>query len=238
VIRFRFELTPLDQVQPWAGQLHWFALTDGVYWIDVSGHELLRYANDRQSQGRTASPFVDYYVARFWEDILAWAPSVLEPVPPDLVGFVASDREQWLPTESEQAAQAKSWYDDHALDLGYLRHAPNIRAWCTAHNGAVTMTWRHRVGGGVTFTATDGHTTMPSDAFRRAVREFDHDVITAMADRVQAVARAGRPSGVDIDIDRLRAEQAHRSTRHGVVRSPDTDWAAVRAGARLLAGLP
>ncbi|HEX6872493.1 MAG TPA: DUF5984 family protein, partial [Micromonosporaceae bacterium] len=34
VIRFRFELTPLDQVQPWGSDhdhLHWFALTDGAY---------------------------------------------------------------------------------------------------------------------------------------------------------------------------------------------------------------
>ncbi|XVU21087.1 DUF5984 family protein [Actinoplanes sp. CA-054009] len=44
MIRFRFELYPLDEVSPWGGEqprLHWFGLTEGWYWIEIGGHELL-----------------------------------------------------------------------------------------------------------------------------------------------------------------------------------------------------
>ncbi|WP_370584974.1 DUF5984 family protein [Micromonospora sp. ANENR4] len=47
MIRFRFELYPLDEVSPWGrGQprLHWFGLTEGWYWLEAGGQELLRGA--------------------------------------------------------------------------------------------------------------------------------------------------------------------------------------------------
>jgi Family of unknown function (DUF5984) len=49
VLRFEFELRPLAEVLPWGGErprLSWFVLTDGWYWIDVQGHEFLRYRDE------------------------------------------------------------------------------------------------------------------------------------------------------------------------------------------------
>src|SRR5262249_50330477 len=133
--------------------------------------------------------------------------------------------------------------DDHTLDLGYLRHPPSIRAWRTRHDGTerVTVTWRHRLDSDIRFTASNGRAIVTTDAFRRAVGELDHDFMAAMADRVEAMARTGPPPGVYLDISQLRAEQAQRSTWHrrSFARTPETDWAAVQAGARqLLAGRP
>jgi hypothetical protein len=240
VIRFRFELTPLGQVQPWGAdrRLHWFALTDGVYWIDLAGSELLRYAVDIQNPAGPAHTFVDYYVARFWEDVLTWTPAVLEPAPPDLVWFVASDQEQWAPNECDEAAAAKVWHDDHALDLGYLRNPPRIRAWRTIVDGAdrITVVWRHRSDGDIRFTAPEGTATMTTDEFRRAVADFNRDLMTAMAERVEVVMHTGPPPGVTVDVKELRTEQAQRSTRHSVslARRSETDWPLVRAGAHHL----
>jgi hypothetical protein len=241
VIRFRFELTPLDQVQPWGtdhDQLHWFALTGGAYWIELAGHELLRYSTDAETPVQSTPGFVDYYVARFWEDILEWTPTALEPVPADLVAFVASDDEQWMSIESDEAAAAKSWHEDHTLDLGYLRHPPRIRAWCTSQHGAdhITMTWRHRSGSDIRFTASDGSATVTTHEFRRAVEGLDHDLMMAMADRVEAIARTGPPSDVYLDINQLRAEHAQRSTwcERRLARTSETDWSVVRAGVRQL----
>ncbi|QUQ72257.1 DUF5984 family protein [Kutzneria sp. CA-103260] len=63
-LRFRFRLTPLDQVTPWSSEYwpHWFGLSDGTYWIELDGHRLLC--------GRDGGPFIDYYVCRFWEDLV------------------------------------------------------------------------------------------------------------------------------------------------------------------------
>jgi hypothetical protein len=38
---------------------------------------------------------VDYYLARFWEDLNLLTPDVLEPVPAELQPFIASDPAQW-----------------------------------------------------------------------------------------------------------------------------------------------
>ncbi|WSK39909.1 DUF5984 family protein [Micromonospora maris] len=71
--------------------LHWFGLTDGWYWIDLNGHELLRYSDHTMrhlhADGYEGMPYVDYYVVRLWEDLLQALPAVLEPVPADLVLF-------------------------------------------------------------------------------------------------------------------------------------------------------
>jgi hypothetical protein len=111
VIRFRFELRPVDKITPWGGQdrmLHWFGLTDGWYWIELDGHELLRYSDTTLRRWRgegydAARPYVDYQVVRLWEDVIQLAPAVLEPVPADLARFVASH--QVTPGVSSGAAE-------------------------------------------------------------------------------------------------------------------------------------
>jgi len=71
VIRFRFRLRPITEVSPWGPdrRLHWFGLTDGWYWIEIDGLELLRYTPQTVQRwigdGPAAStPYVDYYVVR------------------------------------------------------------------------------------------------------------------------------------------------------------------------------
>ena len=113
MLRFPFALTPLDRVEPWGGErhLHWFALTDGRYRMEVDGHELLD---------------VDYYLARLWEDLLDWTSDVLEPVPEALAEFVSSDPLHWTDPDTDEADEARIWHDSHRLDLGYLRQPPTI----------------------------------------------------------------------------------------------------------------
>lgn len=56
-IRFRFGLTPLEEVKPWgAGRvLHWFGLTAGWYCLDIDGHEVLRYSSARSGNSGTTA---------------------------------------------------------------------------------------------------------------------------------------------------------------------------------------
>ena len=70
--------------------LHWFGLTDGWYWIEVRGHELLR-----QTQTYDPRSYVDYYVERLCDDIAALTPDVLELVHDDLQALLESDPGRW-----------------------------------------------------------------------------------------------------------------------------------------------
>lgn len=52
MVRFRFELVPVDEVEPWGENrnLHWFGLTEGWFCLDVGGVDLLR--NSEQTTAR------------------------------------------------------------------------------------------------------------------------------------------------------------------------------------------
>ncbi|GIH23382.1 hypothetical protein Aph01nite_16920 [Acrocarpospora phusangensis] len=250
MIEFRFALTPLGQVSPWGDEvrrLHWFGLTDGWYWIELDGHELLRYSPETLQRYRTDQlpaqrPYVDYYLARLWEDITDMTPTVLQPVPKDLLGFVAGDPDTWQPVESDTASIAAGWHDEHRLDLGYIRQPPRIRAWRTSSDDldTVTVTWRHDDEGSIRFTADPtGRVVVPAESFLTAVRRLDHDLMIAMERRIRVLERTGPPDGVQLDLRALRAEHLDRTTwlARRLQREPATDWAAVRAGAAELLGV-
>ena len=249
--RFRFVLTPLDQVVPWGGEeprLHWFGLTDGWYWIDLGNHELLRYSpqtlhRHRAGGGTTEQPYVDYYVARLWEDLLGLGAILRHRVPDDLVEFVAGSSSIWQSLDDDDATvdAALTWYSDHILDLGYLRRAPRIRAWRTSdeQRDLVTMTWRHQPSDDIQFTApTTGQVTVAADAFLAAIRHFDSELLTAMDDRIRALEQAGPPAGIHLDLDHLRREHDDRATwlERRLAHDPDPapEWDTVRAGVRRL----
>ncbi|MFC9608345.1 DUF5984 family protein [Streptomyces niveus] len=232
MIQFRFGLTPVKDIQPWGGDtpsLSWFSLTDGWYVIEADGHHLFRDSD---------ATHVDYYVVRLWEDVLDALPEALEPVPEDLLPFVAGDHRGWRPNVSPKTGAAANWYGQHGLDTGYLRSAPHIRWWRTVEKESgddlMTVTW--------TDAQDEEHVrvAVPTSAFIDAVTAFDRDLFAAMEDRVTTLETTRPPSGVAIDLPRLRHEQRDRAKwlSRAPDRTCDTDWVAVRAGARALAPVP
>ena len=230
MIRFGFELRRLDEVSPWGGdKLHWFALTEGWYGIEVRGRELFR-------------PRADYYVVRLWEDIAEITPDVLELVPADLLAFSESDPQRWTrdPLEFVTADEdglehpvvvAASWHSGHHLDLGYLRDPPELRFRRTGPE-VVTVDRAHEDDG----TIRAARFEVPVEAYRAAVDELDRELMAAMRQRIEELERRGAPPGVDLDQAGLWREHAVREgmAAQRLRRSPGTAWAAVRAGARQL----
>ncbi|MFJ1614793.1 DUF5984 family protein [Streptomyces sp. NPDC088251] len=250
MINFRFGLLPVEEIQPWGGvgespRLSWFGLTDGWYCVDVAGHELLRYVDraphppDGEQGGRAASSYVDYFVVRFWEDILEMVPRVMEPVPEDLVAFVSGDETHWASADTSEAEEAADWHSHHYLDMGHLRNPSELRWWRTVADGedVMTVSWQHEPGGGIEFTApAKGRVTLPTASFVAAVTELDRALLAVMEQRVTELEAVGPPPGVHIDLRHLRHEQRDRATwlQRAWGRACDTDWDAVRAGAREL----
>ncbi|WP_431884035.1 DUF5984 family protein [Micromonospora gifhornensis] len=259
MIRFRFELYPLDEVSPWGRDqpsLHWFGLTEGWYWLETSGQELLR--RTRQSDPH---PYVDYYLARLWEDLIVLTPEVLVPVPDDLQPFIASHHAQWTcdplefveePDErrpddgnadvpDHPVVTAAVWHGEHHLDFGYLRNPPKLRLWRTTcgDRDEITLDWRHEDDGEIGFTADSTvRLSLPTTAYLEAVHILDRELMDAMGQRVEDLEHRGGLPGVNIDLVDLRRE--HEDRRHWLARNldraPKTDWNAVRQGARLLLG--
>jgi hypothetical protein len=251
VIRFRFELRPLADVGPWGGSegpatLHWFGLTEGWYWIEVDGLQLLRY--DRGTLDRlgvagepAVRPYADYFVARFWEDLLLVHRAALEPVPDDLESFLRWHPEEWPVVDDSDAGAAEEWLWAHDLDQGHLINAPALRLWTCRDGERLTLTWRHGHAPGPRFDAPDaGEVVVPAAAFSAAVADLHDGLLAAMDARIGDLEREGAPEGVDIDLVGLRDEQNDRGRwlRLGSEAFIPSDWARIRRGAGLLLDAP
>ncbi|MCX2955321.1 DUF5984 family protein [Lentzea sp. NEAU-D7] len=233
MIRFRFRLRPLADVEPWGDQrtLHWFALTDGWYWIEVDGHRLFHHPAD----GDTGSPSpVDHYVVRLWEDIQEVLPSLLEPVPADLVHLMTSDHDAWYEAAAEDEEAALDWYSGHFMYTGYLLASPDVVWWrSVTDRDVVTVDWRHRAGRGLDCAVPrQGRASVPTEMFLRAVEEFDRELIAAMDRRIAEIEAGGLGPDIRLDLEQLRREHSQRSGSLAAAlrRAPATDWTAVREG--------
>ncbi|MCE4265502.1 DUF5984 family protein [Rhodococcus globerulus] len=254
MMRFQFELVPVDEVEPWGENrnLHWFGLTEGWYCLDVGGVDLLRYSEQTTARrsptdGRTVPPWAEYYVVRLWEDMLQALPYILEPVPNDLVDFVTAgwsidfddidDAELLDNTQIDAAIDA---YSDRSVDTGYLRFGPELQWWRTLEPvDTVNVDWRFNVDpdGDVAFTAPlSGRASVSTDKFVSAITDFDYRLLEAMQVRVDTIAATDVLSGFDLDIPGLIREQAERRTwlSQAMAHQVNTDWDAVRAGASFL----
>jgi hypothetical protein len=73
LFRFRFELDAISDIQPWGEpgceNLHWFGLTSGRYWIETPLGEVLRYTPEIMKLWNLPFNYVDYQVARLFEDL-------------------------------------------------------------------------------------------------------------------------------------------------------------------------
>lgn len=245
-IRFRFGLTPLEKVRPWGREhpvLHWFGLTDGWYCIDLDGHEVLRYSErtvqelQNDSDGGRPHPYVDYYVVRLWEDMIALMSEAMDPVPQDLLDVAADNSPDWTCLDTPEAEAALTWHGAGRLYTSYLRIAPHVRCWRTVlgEDDTVTVTWEHQADpeGVIEFVGPQtGRVTMPTSEFLAAVTELDRALLAAMDQRISELEESAPVPGVEWDVAQLRRDHSDRATwlQRARDREPGTDWDAVRAG--------
>ena len=99
---FHFRLRSISEIQPWgkAPFLHYWALTDGCYWIRVGNEELFRYTPEIMAcwkaealeQGKEfdtfGEPYDAYQVMRLDQDLAEVLPHALEPVPAAVAAHV------------------------------------------------------------------------------------------------------------------------------------------------------
>lgn len=250
MMRIPFELAPVGEVHPWGEErrLHWFNLTQGWYGLEVDDVELLTYTEESQAltcgTDSAVPRCVDYFVVRFWEDLLAAIPSVLEPVPEDLVEFFSTDSSGWADIGSLDADLIDAAYEEHRLrgvDTGYLQYGPHFQFCRTIEpEDRITVSWLFPIDpdGVIAFTAPpSGRTTVTTDEFISAVTDFDARLMKSMQDRVDQLVVTGPPAGMTLDVANLTWQQATRRTvlSEKLALEGNTDWDAVRVGAAILA---
>lgn len=259
-LRFEFRLDPLPDVRPWGDEkltLHWFALTQGWFWITVGETELFRYSRAAQEywtkeypQHAPALPYEEYYVVRYWEDLQQILPVVLDPVPDDLVRRVSNRavweewRQKawaWQEQQDNETAwdvwyAAVGWWDGRAWDAGHLVHPPHLHLW--TQDDTFHLRWENRdvlVNDIPVWEAGAGEAVLPTRDFIAAALSFNDRLLTAMAERIEMLTQTGPPPRVDLDMAALQQSQVKRATWYPNALLPFTrekrrvhDWETVR----------
>lgn len=249
---FNFNLTPLENVQPWGqpGEKHlsWFGLTDGEYWIQAGDDALFEYS-EYVCRHFNSKRYCDYQVVRLYEDLLEISPHVLEVVPDELIPYISkatwrdwqATSGRWLETKGEDADiddywetidAAFTWIGRRKLDTLYLSPSANIYLWSDATY--VHFEWDNReklVNGTPAWTALHGTYCLPREEFIAEVYSFHKRLIEQMSKRVERVLSGALPSDIDIDLPWLQQEHLKRSRPiDSVLAGPTapTDWQRVQ----------
>lgn len=234
---FNFRLRDVDKIKPWGDNhqkhLHWFGLTDGWYWINVGTDKLFCYSNKLLSlrKEEAESPYVDYYVVRFWEDLLDILPNILEPVPTNILqktDFGASfaewhnkilnhlllqDNHDLSPKSQEILDNTTEWMARRFLNTRHLKYGPHITFSNDGQN--IFIHWNNL---GLTidnipiWTAQYGTFSLPINQFVESVQTFDKNLRNEMQARINEIQKNWEQSEIHIDIARLIQEQEERST--------------------------
>jgi hypothetical protein len=245
---FNFTLTPLEKVPPWGKlgdlSLHWFGLTDGIYWLGVGDEKLFEYHPDNP-WGIDSLRFVDYQIARLYEDILEMVPAILEPVSKSLQADISGDGlinylrafDEWSEQERDDAefwelrGESMILTLNRILDSGYLTAAPKIWLWSDGTNVHVEWDNRERLHKGKSvWSAQQGEFLLTRAAFIAEVRDFHNRLMQQMQERVDQVCAGALPPEVRIDLTALREEHERRSASieaHFAPPAEPTDWEAV-----------
>ena len=240
---FCFELDSVGHITPWGvgddRKLHWFGLTSGRYWIATPVGEALRYSESACRRWNLTSPYVDYQVAKFFEDLQHQLPYALERVPADMAAM-ASDHgwyrmaKMWKDANPEKRSDiwlnGLEWWHQRGFGTAYLVGGPFFYVWRVEDR--IFFRWEPKTSGGEQiWLAPRGEFALPVSEFETACNTFFKEFIRQMQDRVDRINSAGwNRSDCFLDLELLTLEQGiRRELLSGLEgRKPNTDWTSAR----------
>ncbi|MBN8614226.1 MAG: hypothetical protein J0L92_26745 [Deltaproteobacteria bacterium] len=218
---FHFRLREIDDVEPWVHgstrRLHWFGLTDGYSWLRLGDVDV--GALRPEIAPDPAWPYLDYQVARVWEDVLEAAAHAFTPVPSDASARVAPDPvafAEWLERryrEIDGAGGEDRWDLLEGFEVWRVREvAPSdalggVDLSISSTDDEVTLSYRTRDPVRV---EARGFVRLRREDFIAELRRFDRALMNAMRERVRLLVERGGLAGVEIDLDQLVRDQADR----------------------------
>ncbi|MEO3683480.1 DUF5984 family protein [Shewanella vesiculosa] len=257
---FDFKLKPLTDIAPWGEEpnlsLHWYGLTDGIYFMNVGKDQLFRYSDEAveywKKEYSDFEVFFDYQVARIYEDLLSILPDVLQPIPQCIYEYISTVENQQ--TWSDKLAQIFDETDNESIEDTYylasewLFHrrlqgmggGPDIMLFRTGEK--IHIRWDNesiRIDGFQAWSATRGEYQLTVDEFIDEVHSFHQRLIFDMAERVHTIATNNPFPHVKIDIVNLTKEHEERacSLSTALSNEPHVDnWVSVIEANKKLLG--
>lgn len=252
---FNYQLRDLDDIEPWLNEaeepfLNWFALSDGWYWVEADDKQILTYTDEALKTleaefGPAPHNYVDYYVARLWEDLLDILPQVLNPLPRPLIERLEAPEEwlawlaqaeTWLFDQDEEDEepftlyfQAAGWWSARLLDISYMDNEPLLYFWRQQHDIYLYWNSQDAQRDGPAFWNYDPFiTSMPIADFRQEMKWFNRRLLQDMSERIAGLLGSEAPDYVQIDAEQLKQEQRDRT--HWLAEQmdalPSDDWDA------------
>jgi hypothetical protein len=263
---FEFKLKDLRDVLPWGQEpdlnLHWFGLTDGIYFLNVGNDQLFRFSElilkhwSKQCNSIDLNqPYVDYQVVRLYEDLLDILPDVLEPVPAAVNTLIetSSSQKNWRSgldwyfeiDENDELDdlyfQATEWWSFRKLSTLHLTQAPDI--WFWRINDTIRIRWHNKqknIDGIQPWTAIKGQYDLTYTTFMQEVASFHSRLMNEMGNRIDILLKDNPIPDIKIDFHGLTKEHEERKTslEAALKRGPHkTDWDQVLKSNEKLRGL-
>jgi hypothetical protein len=263
---FEFKLKNLSEVLPWGEEpdlyLHWFGLTDGIYYMNVGDEQLFRASTAVMEHWKkdyhninVNDVYVDYQVVRLYEDLLEKLIDMLQPVPSEIQQLIATQEKQehWTTqlreifesTDSEEIEDlysvATEWWNYHRnLSTMHLSEGPNI--WIWNYGETIHIRWNNElknVDGIQPWSTVRGDYTLPLEKFREEVTYFHERIMNEMAYRIKKLMTDNPIPHINIDIRSLEKEHEERknSLNEAIAKTPNvTSWDTVIEAINMLKG--
>jgi Family of unknown function (DUF5984) len=247
-----FKLKPLKEVMPWGEEpelnLHWFGLTDGIYYMNVGEEQLFRSSKEILLHWKKEypdmdinCPYVDYHVVRLYEDLLEILADVLQPIPAELQQYIESQEstESWEnklwnffnSTDDEETEElyylATQWWNScRRLSTMHLSCGQKIWLWRT--DDTIHIRWDNEsmeIDGIRPWTAVSGDFVLPQAQFEEEVRDFHSRLMTEMSNRIEELKTNNPIPHISIDLPALEREHEERklSLDRALNRPPDVN---------------
>lgn len=257
---FEFKLKPLTEVLPWEHNgkqyLHWYGLTDGIYYLNLKGNKLFEssreymdYLNKVSPGTAVKTPYIDYQVIRLYEDLLEILPNILQNIPGALVDLIGSfNSEEDFLKGSEYRDDNKNmwdiyhyatlWWECRCLTSMHLQYGPNIHFWL--FDEAVHIRWNnsaHCENGIQIWNSLKGEVKYSKTDFVEEVKSFHNRLMNEMEKRIIEIEYNNPIVHVHLDLPQLKNEQKERrkSLQTAMKSDPDIkDWNKVIKAIRLL----
>ena len=234
---FDFKLKDIQEITPWGESpnlyLHWFALTDSFYHLNIKGKELFRYSNEildywnKQNPDEKQSKYVDYNIARLYEDFLEILPAIMQPIPEEIYEYIKSnDTHQAFIDNINKVFEcelddedglwdlhndASLWLSCRRLDTGHLTEGPFI--WFLRFKNDIIVRWNNEdklIDGIQPWFEVKGEKKYTYQEFMSEVKIFHNRLISQMQSRVDMILQGNLLTHINIDKNRLIEENEQK----------------------------